>query len=127
MEIEATIQIEIEAIIQKMKYCYSALLNFIDASDDTENEYEKLINIFENQKILENKGEIILLFQLISKISDNHHRTTQFFEKLEKIFNYLIKDSSSYISTFFNDYKNYNKRLIFLLLETKLIKPDEPF
>ena len=91
MEIEATIQIEIEAIIQKMKYCYSALLNFIDASDDTENEYEKLINSFEKQKILENKGEIILLFQLISKISDNHHRTTQFFEKLEKIFNYLIK------------------------------------
>ena len=118
---------EIESLIKKMKDINSALIDFIEATDDHEVEFKTLIDFFEKQQILENKDEIQLSFQLISKISDNHHRTSDFFDKLEKIFKYLIKDIPSPISYFIPDYTNYNKRILFLLLEKGFIKPDETF
>ena len=127
MEIEALIKIEIENFITKMKDIYSVLIIFIDTRDDTEDEFKKLINIFEKHKIFENKGEVKLIFRLISKIFDNYHRTSEFLDKLEKIIQYLIKDFSSSIPNFILDYTKYNKKLLFLLLEKKIIKPDDAF
>ena len=127
MEIEAFIKSEIESASKKMKNIYSVLINFIDASDNIEDEFENLIITFKKQKILENKGEVILLSQLISKISDNHHRTSGFYDKLEKIFNYLIKDFDLSISNLILDYTNFNKTILFLFLDKKLIKPGEKF
>ena len=127
MEIETLIKSEIEAFIAKMKYIYSDLIGFIDASDDREEKFEKLINTYEKHITSHNKGEFRLIFQLISKISDNHHLTTEFLDKIENFFRYLIKDSSSSISNFILDYTNYNKRILFLLIEKKLIKPNESF
>ena len=110
-----------------MKDIYSAILNFIDASYDSEEKFETLVNTFEKQKVLKNKGDVILLFQLISKISDNHHQSADFYDKLEKIFRYLINDTPSFISNFIPDYSKFNKRILFFLLEKKLIKPDKSF
>ncbi|KAK8843299.1 hypothetical protein M9Y10_025154 [Tritrichomonas musculus] len=117
---------EIEAFIKKMKDINSALLDFFDSSN--ESGFETLIEILEKNK-LENKEEFRLLFQLVSKISSNHHRTSGFFDKLEKIFKYLFKDfpSSINIFDFIPDFTKYNKRILFLLLEKKLIKPDAAF
>ena len=120
MEIKRYIKFEIQHFVQKMNDIYSTLLNFNDSRDDTKDKFEKLIKAFEKHKILEKEGEIILLFQLISKISDNHHQTSNFYDKLEKIFRYLIKDAPSSISKFIADYTNYNKRLLFFLLEKKI-------
>ena len=119
-------QMEIEAFIKKMKDINSALLDFFDSSN--ESGFETLIEILEKNK-LENKEEFRLLFQLVSKISSNHHRTSGFFDKLEKIFKYLFKDfpSSINIFDFIPDFTKYNKRILFLLLEKKLIKPDAAF
>ena len=114
-------------LITKMKDIYSALIDFIEATDDHDSQFKTLIETIEDQEILENKEEIQLLFQLISKISDNHHRSSDFFDKLEKIFRYLIKDAPSTITYFIPDYLNYNKRILFLLLEKGFVKPDEIF
>ena len=109
-----------------MKEINSALLNFIEADDDSEDKFKKLIKILENQEILQ-VDEVRLLFQLISKIADNHHRGADFFDKLERIIKYFTKDTSLPISHYIPDYTNYNERFIYLLLEKKLIKPDDLF
>ena len=118
---------EIEALIKKMKDIYLPFIDFIEASDDNDAEFKTLIDILEKQEILESKDEVRLLFQLISKIADDHHRTSDFFDKLERIFQYLIKDIPSPISYFIPDYTKYNKLILFLLLEKGFIKPDETF
>ena len=61
-----------------MKDVYSPLIDFIVATDDCDAEFKTLIEISEKQKILEDQNDIQLLFQLISKITDNHHRTSDF-------------------------------------------------
>ena len=110
-----------------MKDIYSPLIDFIEATDVQDAEIQALIEVLEKQNKLENKNEIQLLFRLISKITDNHHQAPDFFIKLEKIFQYLIKDYPSPISYFIPDYTEYNKRILFLLLEKGFVKPDEPF
>ena len=117
---------EIESFITTMKTIYASLIDFIE-SDDSESEYITLIKTFNEQKIVENTEIVRLLFQLILKISNDHNRGPDFFDKLEKIFRYLIKDKSLSISNFVPDYTSYNKRVLFFLLEKELIKPDESF
>ena len=73
-------------ILLKMKDINSALINLIEATDDYDAEFKALIEVFEKQEILINKDEVQLLFQLLSRLADNHHRTSDFFNKFEKIF-----------------------------------------
>lgn len=110
---------EIEAFINSMKDIYSALLSYIDANDGSDREFQSLIEILKKTEIHQNKEKVRLIFQLISKIADNHFRLPDFLSKLEKLFNYLIKDKSYPISDFITDYLNYNKLVLFLLLEKK--------
>lgn len=42
---------EIEEFVEKKKELYSTLLDFIETSDDFENELSTLIQVFENQEI----------------------------------------------------------------------------
>lgn len=78
---------EIEAFIKNMKNIYSLLIDFIDTADDSESKFKALIEFFDEQKIIQNQKEVQLLFQLISRIADDHHRTLDFFDKLEKYIN----------------------------------------
>ena len=71
---------EIETLVKKMKDINSALIDFIEADEDCET------TVNENHKIFQNIEEIRLLFQLISRIADNHHRKSDFFDKLENFF-----------------------------------------
>lgn len=62
MEIDSFIKAEIDRFIIKMKDIYSVLINFIDESYNSEEKFEALINTFEKQEVLKNKGVVILLF-----------------------------------------------------------------
>ena len=70
-----------------MKDINSALIDFLDATGDSDSEFKILIEILDKHKIIENHDEVRLSFLLISKIADNHHRSSDFFDKLMKIFN----------------------------------------
>ena len=118
---------EIEAFIKKMKDIYLSLIDYIDEIDDLDVKFEILLEILENNAIKEKKEEIRLLFQLISNIADNHHQTSDFFYKLEKIFQYLIKDNHLSFFNFISNYTNYNRQILSLLLEKEFIKPDKSF
>lgn len=64
---------------------------------------------------------------MISKIADNCHHASDFFEKVEKVIEYLIQDKSSTIIDFITDYFSYNKRILLFLLKKGYINPDESF
>ena len=106
---------EIEEVINSMKNISTAHLSFIDANYDSDKKFQTLIEILKNPDIHQNKVKVQLIFQLVSKIADNHFRFPDFQSKLVKFFNYLIKDKPSPISDFITDYLNYNKLILFLL------------
>ncbi|KAK8896930.1 hypothetical protein M9Y10_014856 [Tritrichomonas musculus] len=117
---------EIEEFVEKKKELYSTLLDFIETSDDFENELSTLIQVFEKQEILQDRVETLNLFNLISTLEENHYRTVAFYEKFEQLFNYIIKEKQFSISNsdLFQIYKN-NKRMLLLLLEKNFLIPDE--
>ena len=117
----------IDALVTKMKDIYSPLIEFIEATDDHDAKFKTLIEVLKKNEILENKDEIQLLFRFISKITDDHQRTSDFFDKLEKVFQYLIKDIPTPISYFIPDFTKYNRRMLLLLLEKRFVEPDEIF
>ena len=105
---------------------YTTFLDYIESSEDCEITNKSLFETFEKEDILQNKKEIQLIFQLIIKLADNHHRPSGFFNKIEKVIQYLIQKNSSIISDFI-DYGKYNKRILLLLLEKRFLKPDQSF
>lgn len=64
------------------------------------------------------KKEILSILQLISKISENTHRTQGFFTKIEQIIKYLLQHTKLLIplTEIIKIYES-NKRLLLLLLE----------
>lgn len=118
---------EIEAYLTEIKEIHTTLLNFIESTDDFDAQFKALIEILEKRDIVHKKEEVDLFCKLISKIADNHHRTSDFFTKLEKIFRYIIEDTPTPISNLIPDYKNYNKQVLFFLFKDKILEPDESF
>ena len=72
-----------------IKSIYAYIIKFIDTEGNIEENYENIITIFENQKNCSNIHEIKLILNLISSISVNHHRTLNFFNKIEKLILYF--------------------------------------
>ena len=118
---------EYSRYIKNKKDLYSSLIDYIDAFDDSEAEFTVLIEMIEKQEILQSEEEKQLLFQLISKIADNHHRSANFFGKLEKLISFLIKDKPKNISQIIPEYLTYNKRLLLFLFEKEFVIPDQLF
>ena len=114
---------EIELFVRK-KEIYSFLIEFIDTTEYAD--IESLIRNLEQLEILNDKEEILLTLQLLSKIADNHQRLPEFMNKLLKIIQYLLQKIEPEI----HNYKIYqifenNKRILLLLLEGKFIQLDE--
>ena len=75
--------------VEIFKTIHVNILEFLDKEDNLEENYQNIINIFENQRIRENLHDIKLIFSLLLNISNNHHRSIDFFSKIEKIFLYI--------------------------------------
>ena len=117
---------EIKAHVSKMKELYSAFINFIEATDGYQDEYGSFIQVLENQEILKNPVLTLDLHRLISSVEENHQRTSDFYEKIEQIIQYVFKNSKTSFSNseIFQIYKT-GKRILLLLLEKKYLIPNE--
>lgn len=73
---------DIEVLINKMKVIYPILMDYIDSTDDFDDQFNQLNEVLEKQDILQNNEEVQLFLQLISRIADSHHHTPYFFTKL---------------------------------------------
>ena len=77
--------ISINEFLEEMEKIQTTLLDFLEHGDNDEEKYQNLIYIFNDIKIYDNQFKIKSLFYLILKISNNHYRETEFFNKIEKI------------------------------------------
>ncbi|KAK8850236.1 hypothetical protein M9Y10_018361 [Tritrichomonas musculus] len=116
----------IEEATEKMKRIQSVLLEFIDNELNSEESYEKFIQVITDQKIIEDRYKLKSVLQLINSISSNHQRNLNFIDKIERILTLFKKDIQNYyfnseIFELFSD----NKRILLFLFQEKMIIIDE--
>ncbi|KAK8840863.1 hypothetical protein M9Y10_027690 [Tritrichomonas musculus] len=86
---------EIQKYLGQMKIIQERLLDFLDSERDNEENYQNLIILLGNQK---NQDVFESIINLISKISFHHHRSKDFFSKIEKILLFLKKDIEKFFT-----------------------------
>lgn len=103
--------------IDEMKEIQMEVLEFLNNDsyilDDLQNKIESIYYSSLNQEF---QYKLKLLFMLLLQISNDHHRSSNFFQKLEQIFS-LFKDEikKRFTNREFFDIFRSNKRIIFLL------------
>ena len=87
-----------EEYLNEMKTIQRNLLEYINNEANVEENYQNLIQIFDDIKIYDNQYKVKSLFYLTLTISNNHHRGTDFFNKIEKILLHFKDDMKKYFS-----------------------------
>ena len=115
---------EIKRYFDKMRDIQETLLSFLE--DEAAGNFEQFIELINNKIDRNSKIEMKEFLQLISKISDNHHRSLNFIDKIEQIIKYYVNEIKTNFSNYniFNTFKK-NKRLLLFLFNEKIIKPDQ--
>ncbi|KAK8834723.1 hypothetical protein M9Y10_025987 [Tritrichomonas musculus] len=117
---------ETHIYLEKLKNIHYKLLEYLECIDDSEENFQNIINYFEKNKILGNRYELKLFLHLFSKIANNHNRQHRLFEKIEKILLFYknqIKQSYSNFEIF--DIFKGNKKIVLFLINENMIKIDE--
>ena len=116
----------IQEYIDNKRKIQSAILSFIDDDDDNEEEteiqYNEISTLLTVPTIHKDKEELKQIILIISNISDNHHRTANFFDKIGRIIEIIKEDLKSNFTNkeLFTFFKN-NKRTLLLLVEKNII------
>ena len=117
---------EVKQYLDAKKELQNHLIEFIDNQDDNQTNYENLITDLQNQSITENKNELKLFLNLLTTISNNHHRYSNFFIKIDQILSFLkqkIKQTFSNLEIF-NIFKS-NPRILFFFFKNDFFVNDE--
>lgn len=111
-----------QEFINKNKEVQLNLLEYLDQNDSNDTNFENLIKSIKDLKIEESKQEMDLFIKLILTIANNHHRTANFFNKIDQIIKILLNSIKIHFSEYeiFNIFKE-NKRILLFLSEEKII------
>lgn len=110
---------------QQMKF-YETIMNYFACQEESDTELQILADIFQNQNIIKEKGTFREFLSLISKLSDNYHRSHHFFNKIEKILShYLPQIKENFIDVELIQIFENNELILLFLLEQKIIKNPE--
>lgn len=115
---------EINQYIEQKKNFYNDLLEIIESDEEiySDDIFNDLFEDLDNQT---DKEEIKRALELISKITENHYRSSNFISKIETIF---LHFSETIKQTFTNqeifDIFKVNKRILLLLIQTGIITFD---
>ena len=116
---------EIEAWVKEKKELYTHILRFLESEGDSENEFQLLTKIVDDQEIVKNERSLKETFQLLYKIGSNHHRSSELFNRLSRIIEYLKKnDLQIQKEEIMNIFKS-NKPLLLFLFEQEILISDE--
>ena len=112
--------------IQDKKNFLEILLDYIDGEENIEEHYQKLADYLDDKKIRENLSELKIFFILLTKISNFHNRSTDFFTKIEKLI-LLFKNelSNCFSKSEILDIFRSNKRLLLFLFEENILIFDQ--
>ena len=102
------------------------ILDFIDCETGSDEKFQDLIKLISDSKIQADKNEFTILLNIILSIANNHHRGPNFFDKIEKILDYLKESITKYYSNYliFDLFKR-NKRILLYLFNAKIITMDK--
>lgn len=108
-----------------MKSIQRFFLDYLESNNDLENDLQSINILYDQDQNQINPQNLKAILHLISNISDNHYRSTHFFEKIEKIILKFKEEIHQFCSNdeIFNIFKN-NKRIILFLLNEQIIKPN---
>lgn len=106
---------KIKEFINKMNLLQNSLLEFIDEENENEEKYSNLIQSFNNQNLSENQEELKLFFSILSNVSNNHHKTINFWSKIEQIILFFKDDIPKYFNNMdlFDLFHDNKKLLLF--------------
>ena len=112
--------------LAKMKNIQENILYYLDGEANLEEKYQCLKDMFDGLKINCNKYEFKSLLYLLLKISNHHHRESDFFNKIEKILQIFKDDLKKSFSNseLFHIFRS-NKRIILFLFEENIIVMNE--
>ena len=117
---------EIKDYLKNKKAIQKSILEYLNDESNTEENYQNLINILnEDQNIREYRSEFQEFLLLLSKISKHHQRTPDFISKITKtllIYKAEIKQTFSNLELY-KIFKN-NKLILLSLIEEDIITPD---
>lgn len=120
------IQMDVQQYLERMKVIHEQLLKYIENDQNSNENYQNLIKILDDQKIRENKYELKSLLNIISRISNHHRRIPDFFIKIDQLIQHFKSDITNYFTNYeiFSIFKE-NKRAILLLIESQLLSIDK--
>ena len=100
-------------------------LYFSDEGNIEEN-FQNIIDFLNSHKITDNKYDFKLLLRFILKIANNHHRTPNFFRKLERIIQIIEGEMKQQFSNLeiFKLFES-NKRILLYLIQNQILAVDE--
>lgn len=84
--------------IEGKKRIQESLLEFLEEESNVEENYENFVKVINTYKIQEDKYELKSIIQMINKISDNHQRTFNFIERIERILILLKRSVNKYFT-----------------------------
>lgn len=119
-----------KANINILKDLQQLIIEFLDNDSDNQINFHEIKDFIEKAKIQEDQYKLSLLLHMISIISNNHHRSTNFFEKIFSILDYLSLSIKKYFSSseLFDIFEDNKKTLLFLvkkemiIIDTSIIK-----
>lgn len=116
----------IHEYIENKQKIQNAFLNFIENEEESITKYDEFKELLTDPQLISNKDEINLLIHLISKVSNNHHRCSGFFDKINQVLQ-LLKNE---ITTNFSNIEIYkffkeNNRMLLLLIKENILTVDE--
>ena len=117
--------VEIKEYLNRSREIQNYLLQFFEQDENTEENYQQIIDFFISYRIEEKKNELKEILNLIVKICNNHHKTPAFYNKVQKIILYFQDSIKKFYcnSDIFNIFKS-NKKLLLFLFQSKLLIPD---
>ena len=116
----------IKEYFDQKKNIQRVLLEYLEEEMNVEENFENFLQFLKDQQFHEDYHEIKEILYLINNISNNHQRTNDFYNKIERIIEFLKKDITKFWknSEIFEFFKN-NKRLLLFLIEERIITLDE--
>ena len=116
----------IQRYSNKMEPIQEKLLFYIDNNENEEENFLNLTDHLRKFNLIENKAKMKSFLYILLKISDNHQRKLNFFNKIESVLSYLQIHIQKNFSNFeiFNIFKS-NKRVLFYLFKKQIIVPDQ--
>lgn len=117
---------ETQAFVEKIKRIQQILIDIMDKEGQSDELIKNLSHAITKEKINENKNYFKTVLHVICKLTNNHHRPSDFPEKISLIFRTLKSDILNQFKNWeiFNVFKN-NKRALLALFREEVLKPEK--